>query len=358
MKTQGQILDREALNKVVQWNVLSASLPEVQKDLRRWQKDLLTDAQVARGAVREAANQNLVTYLPQLLNRQPLAVRLNAIIVLALLNEEEAAGARPAVPLASAIPALAAQINDPKQVEVVKYWAVKGLSRWRGAGQIPSVDLQFKAVRTLVDALKQNTRYHPWIRREAVIALGAIGRPDPKALPGDGEVLQILLQIVGDSKDTWAERTQAAVAIGRIKLLPVQRLNCPLVAHRIVALAVEMGRAYLEDPEGEEWRVRFTELVMAFAGDRRTREEGILKQIEAPADSQLNAAQQTQVNSAYKLVAELAIAIVQLNESPEKITQRLEKMDNWLKENTPESQRVLLIGAEAQQGSAVTVGTN
>lgn len=148
--------------------------------------------------------------------------RFNAMLTIGDLNvAEPARPTDPPVPLPAALPVLLDTLKDPKQIDVVKIAALRGLVRHSALG---IADQEFRDT-TLIPVMIQQatTRVTPgltadgqaWMRMLAIEVLGNLHSVGPK-----GEVTQALTAVIGEPEGALLVRCSAARALGQLTYQP------------------------------------------------------------------------------------------------------------------------------------------
>lgn len=150
-------------------------------------------------------------------NYHPVS-RFNAVLMIGDLNQAEPARTSDSpVPLAAALPVLLDAFKDPKQIDVVKIAALRGLIRHSSLGiadqQARDTSL-LPAVLTLV-----TTRVSPdrtadgqiWMRVLGIEVLANVRTVGPK-----GEVTKALTEVAAEPEGPLAVRCEAAKALGML----------------------------------------------------------------------------------------------------------------------------------------------
>ena len=179
------------------------------------------------------------------------AVRHNAMLIIGDLNEREGSSIGsnrgPPDPYAAALPILLEEVVNPKRIDAVRSAALVGLlrhakmdrfrdpqQRWNQAVRAKI----FESVMPLASSQQppegRSLAGHTWMRRRAVEILGNLDA----ALEGD-ELISLLDQIAGGTKESLVLRADAAHALGRITLPPTLEPKAASLAGKLAVIAVE-----------------------------------------------------------------------------------------------------------------------
>lgn len=262
MRRSGIISDRVVFDKVVKWMVYRLSDPKERPNLHKLRGYLLDVAiNRSRGAFKTTYLDEIVKLLPDLFDNQ-LAVRVNAMLSMAYLRNERC------------IPAMTAEIEDPKQHPAVKHAAVMGIEI---APPLNQVSNRERVLRALVDLLKNDKIVHGWTRASAARALGKIREPKVRPLGKRTEVVEALMHLVTDPEGAkhyphQCYASQAARAIGMLEIDPGLDVDFEEMSIEMGRLATRMGRGYLKDSQESDfpdanWKAHFQDLFLAFYGE-------------------------------------------------------------------------------------------
>lgn len=255
---RGGSWNQSVFDKVADYRVYSLTLPGNLESLpairRRWKNELARADAKGHDEFNAAL---LARCFPLAIGELPpgghlddpvarAAVQVNSMLVVADLNQQEAAGQTPATPLPAALPKLIDAWRRPDLSDAVRAVVLQGLKRHAEAG-LP--DEQRAVVqKAMLDLLKAKTPpptrdalVHDWLRRsaaEALAAIGGAGLTDDSA-----EVVEALLSVIGDTDQSLAMRGAAAQSLGKLNLKAPSGMNLSLAAHQVGRLAVEMARA-------------------------------------------------------------------------------------------------------------------
>ena len=179
------------------------------------------------------------------------AVRHNAMLIIGDLNEREGSSIGsnrgPPDPYAAALPILLEEVVNPKRIDAVRSAALVGLlrhakmdrfrdpqQRWNQAERTKI----FESVMPLASSQQppegRSLAGHTWMRRRAVEILGNLDA----VLEGD-ELISLLDQIAGGTKESLVLRADAAHVLGRITLPPTLEPKAASLAGKLAGIAVE-----------------------------------------------------------------------------------------------------------------------
>ena len=219
---------------------------ELYKDFRKCKVDAVhkhLNSLTLRAMLTIASTDEDGTYHP--------AVRHNAMLIIGDLNEREGSSIGsnrgPPDPYAAALPILLEEVVNPKRIDAVRSAALVGLlrhakmdrfrdpqQRWNQAERTKI----FESVMPLASSQQppegRSLAGHTWMRRRAVEILGNLDA----ALEGD-ELISLLDQIAGGTKESLALRADAAHALGRITLPPTLEPKAASLAGKLAGIAVE-----------------------------------------------------------------------------------------------------------------------
>ncbi len=161
-------------------------------------------------SVREAViSQFVIPELKKIIDGENFhpAVRLNAIVMIGMLNDNEGNSRENPVPTAAVYPILKSVLNDPKYPAFLKVGALAGIQRHieistrTKSGQVPSGELESMSsycVSVLngkaADQEKWQDDLNYWMKRRAAQILGGIGEADGEAI----QTLQTVLKTPSD----------------------------------------------------------------------------------------------------------------------------------------------------------------
>jgi hypothetical protein len=177
--------------------------------------------------------------------QQTPAVRLNSILLIGDLNSKELppGGTGDAIPLEAALPilidAFTATDHDAvrvgAQIGLLRHAASPGGIKDKAqAASISSAMIQLLSANQPPDG--RSAEAHAWMRRRAAETLGALGAPGSEAQPR--QVIDALANVVNDATAPIALRTDAAEALGRLKLEGVPDVDYTGLAASLGNLAV------------------------------------------------------------------------------------------------------------------------
>jgi hypothetical protein len=216
------------------------------------------------------------------------AARVNAILILGELNEQEAGK-----PLSAALrPLLIFATGDSYQGQPIpdelKVAAMVGLERWASLGAIPA-DKQAALSGAMLALVNQQTpppgrtaEAQDWMRRQAAQVLAALGSPGPK-----NEVLAAYETILAASGTRNSLRCEVAKCLGRLKYPEGLQADFPALANLIGHQTVEICQRELDRDQQRPRRALFTyALRSALLGLEGSSGRGGLKAAASGTDAQ------------------------------------------------------------------------
>lgn len=193
-------------------------------------------------------------------------VRLNAVILMAKLNETEEHNRlkTPEKPFQGAAEALLRVATDPKQLDAVKIPAVLGLQRILLGNRPRDNDLKNRIARGLIHELERpETFFWYQIRLGQTLAaldLSQVNEPNATAKP---LIVHTLMTVMADEKRDPRVRAEMAWSLGRVPI--DQSVNMQLVAFELTNLAQQFANGYNKQRPGEYyWPECFWKLYLAF----------------------------------------------------------------------------------------------
>lgn len=313
-------------------NVLRLSLKKNREEIRKMVDEVIRDIELhGKGASKELMLAEVHKQAIKLLDNS-LPVRINAAILLRSLNTEKEKidgtaqkVARPYQPVATTFIDI---LKDKSQHQAVKIQAVKGLERICEDGSPgPKVDIRYKMAQAIIDELK-NPQLHPWYQRTCARAL-----PKTDIVYNTNKqpfAVQILAEILVDTKRNWHVRSQAAKSLGRLKL--DGQLNVELLAFEITYFCLQMSVAYNQNLNNPIWRHSFFDVYLAFQPEDEIEKgngAGLLSQTQRLA--QFKAFTKSAYDENLKLVNSVFSA--QNNRPIPRATQQ--EVNSWVKQNQP-----------------------
>ncbi len=179
------------------------------------------------------------------------ASRYNAMLIIGLLNEQEATGIgskrQPPKPYLSALDTMLKEFRNPQQIDEVRVACLVGIHRhalldaalaMSGQGRLSrdrTRDLLTEMQGLAAAATPPPGRTlegHNWMRRRAIDVIGALGMVNSA-----GETAQMLDRIVTDAKAPISLRCTAALAIGRLKFTAAEGYDAAKAAKQIGQIA-------------------------------------------------------------------------------------------------------------------------
>jgi hypothetical protein len=212
----------------------------------------------------------MVGYLKEVLQNDRAIARINGARILARLAN---AGQEEVGDL------LAATLNDPNQLEAVKFYAARGMGNmfaWtRGENRIRIKDeeRERRCIQALLDfynrkptlsasAAPEELAAVHYVRREALHALGetrhpaVISKKEPKATPASGTawlLARVLRKDGIEPPPDIAEQVEAAVALCQLEAEPMPDYQADYAVTHLGRFLVEYSQRVLED-RGEKFR--------------------------------------------------------------------------------------------------------
>jgi hypothetical protein len=231
----GTVEDAQRFREVYLWRFSQFTWPDRLATLPKLRNSLKSDLRIAGRAESRAAHQLLnalaLEYFAQLAldDQRHAATRVNAMLVVGDLNEQEAIGSEGSpVPLAAALSTLEQALEAPDDPnhganDAVKCMALVGIVRQATLRDLGAADQQRLAAQAIALATQRETPparqelAHTWMRRRAMDVLGALARAEARgwALQAAGA----LRRIAADRQDELAVRADAVAALGRFRRL-------------------------------------------------------------------------------------------------------------------------------------------
>ena len=276
MRRQGVVTNRAVFDKVLTEMVYKMTDPKEYNDLHRLARDIVMKADGSQGQFRDALIEKLVQLLPGLFDNR-LAVRVNAMGVMKDIRDERF------------VPAMVAEIDNPKQHPAVKYTAVMGLELAPRLTQVSNRDL---VLRSLVNLVKNDKTAHGWTRAAAARTIGKLRQARIGFVGNQADVVDALMILVTDPEGArhypnQCYSAQAARAIGDLEIKDLD-VDFAHLAVEFARLATRMGERYLKDSQESaerkgfqgfpdaNWKVHFEDLTLAFHGEPRVEGSGLL----------------------------------------------------------------------------------
>lgn len=335
--------DRKLLQDIVRFKLSEMTLKE-NRDLNKVYKlrqDLLNDVRLSNSnknaprEVRDVMLETIVKEAPKLLEYH-FAARLNAAILLAELNYSDADSDAPAIPYVQAYKPLINLLDDDKQLDAVRVWAVLGLVRICLAPEINvPANVRNEIVTKLVEHMRSSKDAHFWLQMRLAEGLGQINiLRDQNKRP---IVAQALAEVLVDVKRPWIVRAEAAQSLGRVPL--DGSINVSLLAIEVARLTQQMEIARQKQPTRPDWNLCFLKIYLAFQPaneDEKQRLCGLLTQVDRKAS--LSGSHKKTVTEAYEQV--LPIVQDALKNGNAANPQATASLTEWLKNNEPKDLRI------------------
>ncbi len=243
--------ETNVIKDYIRIQILQMSLEEKREDLPAIRKTVkqhfaMRLSQAARDLILSETVKN-----SKMLLKYPLPVRLNAVMLIAELNQTSAniAKSLPAIPYEGKTETLLAVIRDAEQHQAVKIVAVNGLYRLCKDSSI-KVSLRKKIGVAVVQELKK-PESDPWYKRVCMEALSVVDDLyDARRKP---YIIQALCEILIDNQQHWQVRAVAAYSLGRVKM--DGQINLPLINHEIARYTHELGMQFNRKPKEYYWKI-------------------------------------------------------------------------------------------------------
>lgn len=247
----GIIDSKEQFQAYYKWFLARFTHPEHLKNLPQLREELKKEFWLLyKGGQGDAypALRQMVLQFCNVVGRSPKfhpASRVNAVLVLGDLNEQELGIGRPSPPLRAALPGLLArveEIGDSPADQAVAAAALNGILRHAQHGMRNEDRLAtLRAMTALADAAPttgQDASAQNWLRRRAVEVLGVLGLPGDA--PNRAGVVEVLAKILTDRSGDLMLRSAAARSLGQIDLRPALPVDYSQLAHGLAQLAVDL----------------------------------------------------------------------------------------------------------------------
>jgi len=225
--------------------------PENHKDLPKERKDLRV-RYFSRGKsgpphaqLNKLALDKMVQILASRNKSFDTAVKVNAMLLIGDLNEQEADGGKPARPYPRAMPILLVPFTRNSKIftDPIRVAALVGLVRHAEAGNVaPAMRATFgKAMLDVVNQAEapvtRTPDGHAWIRMLAAEALGALGDAGT-----DGAVALALARAMSNAEGQPYMRREMARALGRLRYPPGSKIDFAVLANEAGHLAGDVLR--------------------------------------------------------------------------------------------------------------------
>jgi hypothetical protein len=190
----------------------------------------------------------IVSGRAQVAPKDQVAVRYNAMLLIADLNENDAAGS--IKPMPEVFPLLMKVLNAPPELEYLKSAALIGLARFAEENGIPK-ERTAEVTEKLLALVNEkdsppgrSASAHNYLRRGAAKVLAALGSPGP-----DNSVLLAFEAIAADPTARPLMRCEMARFIGELKVSPDSKVDLQRVANILGHQTVEVCNQELDRAE-------------------------------------------------------------------------------------------------------------
>ncbi|MDY0166910.1 MAG: hypothetical protein RBS80_10225 [Thermoguttaceae bacterium] len=199
------------------------------------------------------------------------AARVNAMLIIGELNEVEPvrAGDAPTA-LSAALPVLLTTLEDPDQIDPVRFAALVGIIRHAQFGRLTpeaTLAIQRAMIRLASSpgAPARSSDGHAWMRSQAAKVLGML-----RSAGENGAVPRLLATLVADDQLDMLVRCHAATALGQLNYAGASGLNAGQVIAALRQLTADAIRAdtdqFDEDPDSFSRRRLKARLVAVHRG--------------------------------------------------------------------------------------------
>lgn len=186
-------------------------------DVRKFREELLRELREAENPAHDQALKIVMDLLVKMAegNHAPVA-RVNAVLALGELNRVEPKPTKPPEPLPDAQPILLRFLQNPETPDPLRVAALVGVRRHVELGAA-SDSMKLQMATLLAGMVQQrtlsgrSTAAHNWIRIQAIEVLELLKTPGP-----NGQVAQVLIEVLADNTNSLGVRTAAARALGNL----------------------------------------------------------------------------------------------------------------------------------------------
>lgn len=223
----------------------------------------------SRTGARIAMMDEMLTKAPDLLKHPSDVVRTNTVLLVSQFSIEPAdfKGETPAPPYNPAYKFLLTVLQDANLDIATRIAAANGLVRFcRDGKNTPNTNERAEIGGALIGTLQSvppdTDPGIAWFRQRMVEALGYVGRIDNVA--GKPVVLEELMSVLRNKKETWENRSEAALALTHLELN--SSVNVPLITHEICSFLQSMidSKAFAGAPGNNLWVRTFSRVYLAF----------------------------------------------------------------------------------------------
>ncbi len=239
--------------------VAAGGLPKVRSDFR---SRYITQAAGANGPPHQRANQLTLEKFKELLRikapadatpevqSQIAAIKINVVLALGEMNEQETGNNQKAKPLPQALAMLLTIFNaksaDGKtsgNADALRIAALVGIQRHADSDSL-TPEVRGNIQQTMLALVKQkqapdgrSPEIHNLLRRRAAMTLGTLGDVGP-----NGAVTKTLDAVIADPSEPPKVRAEMAAALGMFKAVPETRIDFKALANHIGWLMIDVGR--------------------------------------------------------------------------------------------------------------------
>lgn len=249
----GELTNKDLLKKAVHWEL--SQLTKLQKNAENNLADVRQEFK--KRYLQRAGKEELPLAFEEIRKLafeflKPLTTdqyhpftRVNAMLLIGDLNEKEhvSLGKVPPKPWKPALEFMLEQLEGGKLPSGIQAAALWGVDRHARFG-IDSKELKQRAQQYLLSIAKKSGQdTHPWMRRRAIRALGHLNSAGEQ-----GEVVDLLLKVAGNSEEAFSLRGEALRSIGYIDQRPLRDGNFAGQAYLAAQVVLETA-AY----QGDSW---------------------------------------------------------------------------------------------------------
>lgn len=325
--------DAALIREFMRVQVLQMTLKENERNLSKIRTSLKREIDLrAKQPAKEVMLPEIVKHCRTLLN-YPLPIRLNAVMLVAELNETSAEIAKgtPAIPYAGMVDMLIEVINDKEQHEALKVPAVNGLHRL-SRDSSPKVDVRLRIAQTLVQQLELTTT-SSWYRMVCIQALARVDiLYDSTRKPF---VIQKLAEILVDSKQDWRVRADSAYALARVPM--DANVNLPLILYEIARFAHDMSEQYNKTKNASHWRYCMIRLYLVFKPEDATDTALLDRTTRAPLTKF-----RTETQGVFQIVLPIINDVIEFMPQKAIATASIDKLKTWIDDHPPTNLTVSL----------------
>ncbi|HOM15828.1 MAG TPA: hypothetical protein PLQ00_00780 [Thermoguttaceae bacterium] len=186
-------------------------------DVRKFREELLRELREAENPAHDQALKIVMDLLVKMAegNHAPVA-RVNAVLALGELNRVEPKPTKPAEPLPEMQPILLRFLQNPDTPDALRVAALVGVRRHVELGAVAE-PVKLQTATLLAGMVQQRTpsgksaAAHTWLRVQAMEVLELLKTPGP-----NGQVAQVLIEVLADTTNPLGVRASAARALGNL----------------------------------------------------------------------------------------------------------------------------------------------